>query len=175
MASVRAGNVIGGGDWADFRIVPDFFRAIEINEALYLRYPNATRPWQHVLEPLGGYLLLATKLLYGKQFSGGWNFGPSDSNNYSVLDLIKEMIKISGIGEYKIDNFSEKKHEAGLLKLDISKAKTFLTWEPILNFSETVRLTVDGYNENICYNDRVSQIEQYLTIAKSKNINWFNY
>lgn len=175
MASVRAGNVIGGGDWADFRIVPDFFRAIEINEALYLRYPNATRPWQHVLEPLGGYLLLTTKLMHGKQYCGGWNFGPSDSNNYSVLDLIKEMIKISGIGEYKFDDFSEKKHEAGLLKLDISKAKTLLNWEPVLNFSETVKLTVDGYNENICYNDRVSQIQQYLTLAKSKNINWFNY
>jgi len=118
--------------------------------------------------------LLATKLLCGKQYSGGWNFGPSDSNNYTVLDLIKEMIKVAGIGEFKIDDFSEKKHEAGLLKLDISKAKTLLNWEPVLNFNETVKLTVDGYNENICYKDRISQIEQYLTIAKSKNINWVN-
>ncbi|MFH0734341.1 MAG: CDP-glucose 4,6-dehydratase [bacterium] len=173
VASARAGNVIGGGDWADFRIVPDFFRAVENKQPLVLRYPYATRPWQHVLEPLGGYLLLASRLFNeGNKFSGGWNFGPGDYNNYCVKDLIEKMIQLSNVGSFELLNSKEIKHEASLLKLDISKAQTFLEWSPVLNFNETVKMTVDGYLNENTYENRVKQIIEYLSIAQSKNILW---
>ena len=177
IASSRAGNVIGGGDWAENRIVPDFFRSLKKSSALFLRYPNATRPWQHVLEPLGGYLLLASKLFSeGKKFQGGWNFGPRDQNNFSVKYLVENMINISGAGTYIIDKVNEKVHEAGLLKLDIAKAQNYLGWNPVLDFDETVRMTVDGYSdENNCddlYEKRVRQIDEYLTIAERKKVAW---
>lgn len=176
-ASARAGNVIGGGDWAENRIVPDFFRAVQANVGLFLRYPNATRPWQHVLEPLSGYLLLASKLYSdGKKYSGGWNFGPLDKNNYSVKELIEEFIKINSKGSYKTEKDSEIFHEASLLKLDISKAMNLLEWSPVLNFDETVKLTVEGYlveSEKKClYLNRVEQIENYLEIGERKKISW---
>ena len=177
VASVRAGNVIGGGDWADNRIVPDFFRALKANTSLFLRYPNATRPWQHVLEPLSGYLLLATELYKnGKKYSGGWNFGPLDKNNFSVKELIEEFIKVIGKGNYETEKDNELLHEASLLKLDISKAQTYLNWDPILEFNETVRFTAEGYKDESerkdVYSDRVKQIEAYLEIGKKKNISW---
>lgn len=177
IASVRVGNVIGGGDWAENRIVPDYFRAVENNRTLKLRYPNATRPWQHVLEPLGGYLLLGSKLFTeGKKFSGGWNFGPLESNSYTVEQLINEMKTIYGKGEYICDTSNEKKHEASLLKLDISKAVSLLEWTPVLNFNETVQFTVEGYKaeygNGTIYNHRVKQIRDYLITALQKNIKW---
>jgi CDP-glucose 4,6-dehydratase len=177
IASARAGNVIGGGDWAENRIVPDFFRAIKNKETLCIRYPNATRPWQHVLEPLGGYLLLASKLYSeGKTFQGGWNFGPKDQNNYSVKDLIENMIKKRGKGKYEIDKVNEKVYEAGLLKLDISKAQNKLGWNPVLNFDETVQMTVEGYTDELngsdIYDKRKKQILDYINLAKQKNIGW---
>lgn len=177
IASVRAGNVIGGGDWAENRIVPDYFRAVENNQTLKLRYPKATRPWQHVLEPLSGYLLLGSKLFTeGKKFSGGWNFGPLESNSYTVEHLIKEMKTIYGKGQYISDTSNDKNHEASLLKLDISKAVSLLGWSPVLNFKETVQFTAEGYKaeygrENI-YNHRVEQIREYLKTAFQKNIKW---
>ncbi|RZJ83114.1 MAG: CDP-glucose 4,6-dehydratase, partial [Chryseobacterium sp.] len=123
IASARAGNVIGGGDWAADRIIPDYFRAVKKGEKLEIRNPYATRPWQHVLEPLSGYLNLGAELfLHGKQFSGGWNFGPEDMANYSVKQLIDEMLLLHSDGGYHIPPESVKLHEAVLLKLDISKA-----------------------------------------------------
>ncbi len=179
IASARAGNVIGGGDWAYHRIVPDFFRELEKGNTLHLRYPLATRPWQHVLEPLGGYLLLASQLFeHGKQYSGGWNFGPLDQNNYSVKCLVEKMIEKTGKGNYDIPGNAEIKHEASLLKLDISKAMNLLDWSPVLNFNETVQLTIDGYIDEIkssdLYADRVNQIKKYLAIGAEKNITWMN-
>lgn len=176
IASARAGNVIGGGDWAENRIVPDFFRALEGNEAVKLRYPEATRPWQHVLEPISGYLNLAQRLYGdGKNFAGGWNFGPIGSTNQSVRKLIKKMILYSGNGNYEAPEFDEKFHEASLLNLDISKAMHFLNWKPVLNFDETVKMTVDGYliknNQNV-YENRVDQINTYYNLAKERNISW---
>ena len=173
IASARAGNVIGGGDWADNRIIPDYFRALERKEKLNIRYPDAIRPWQHVLEPLNGYLILGIKLfLQGKKFSGGWNFGPLDENSYSVRQLIEALIEYTGTGEYVIQSGIEKLHEASLLKLDISKAINYLSWKPVLNFYETVEFTVKGYrselNDDNIYHSRVSQIKEFVELQKRK-------
>ncbi|MCK6615669.1 MAG: CDP-glucose 4,6-dehydratase [Ignavibacteriaceae bacterium] len=173
VASARAGNVIGGGDWADNRIVPDFFRALQTGEKLLLRYPQATRPWQHVLEPLSGYLLLGAKLLTeGKKYSGGWNFGPNSAANKSVEDIVQKMIELTGEGTYQAEN-GKKLHEASLLQLDISKARTFLQWSPVLGFNETVDFTVKGYlAEKSLYEARVNQIHWYCELGKNQNISY---
>ncbi|MEW6195140.1 MAG: CDP-glucose 4,6-dehydratase [Bacteroidota bacterium] len=177
IASARAGNVIGGGDWADYRIVPDFFRAIKKNKKLIIRNLNATRPWQHVLEPLSGYLLLASKLYEeGNKYSGGWNFGPLDQANYKVVELIQAIIKYYGKGNVGFEESNEKLHEANVLKLDISKAMWNLKWKPVLNFKELIKFTVDGYKaeleEKELYFERVRQIENYVELAEQRNINW---
>ena len=171
VASARAGNVIGGGDWAPYRIVPDFFRAIKENKRLIIRNPGAIRPWQHVLEPLGGYLLLASKLWTdGKVFSGGWNFGPVETNFATVQVLIEMIIRITGKGEYEIPPTEKAPHEAMLLKLDISKANAILKWRPALRFDETVDYTVRGYLDELTtsvslYGKRVDQINSYVEKA----------
>jgi len=177
IASARAGNVIGGGDWAEYRIVPDFFRAIIKEEKLIIRNPNATRPWQHVLEPLSGYLLLASKLYSeGEKFSGGWNFGPSNSSNYKVSELIENIIKNYGTGEIKYESNSKQSHEANSLKLDISKTVWYLKWKPVLSFQELIEFTVDGYDVEFSnvdvYKERVKQIQKYLLLAEQKNCCW---
>jgi CDP-glucose 4,6-dehydratase len=177
IASVRAGNVIGGGDWAAHRIVPDFFRAIKAQQPIVLRNPSATRPWQHVLEPLSGYLLLAS-LLYneGKKYSGGWNFGPGVSSEHTVEELVKTILHFYGSGSVKYDTTKEKLHEASLLKLDISKAATLLEWSPVLQFDELVKLTVDGYRDDLrggpVYDTRKAQLLEYIRLAKNKKIRW---
>jgi CDP-glucose 4,6-dehydratase len=146
IASARAGNVIGGGDWADFRLVPDIFRAIESGKTIELRNPNATRPWQHVLEPLSGYLLLGAKLFeHPQRFAEAWNFGPFVHEIHSVADVVKEIIKYTGKGDFKDVSDSDKLHEANLLMLDISKANQKLGWYPVLNFKETIQMTSDWY------------------------------
>jgi CDP-glucose 4,6-dehydratase len=177
IASARAGNVIGGGDWAEDRIVPDFFRAYQAGKKVMLRNPDYTRPWQHVLEPLSGYLQLAAKLYReGKEYSGGWNFGPLDGNHYSVEKLVTLLVEYFGKGGFEITEVRPKVHEAHLLKLDISKSTRFLDWAPVLNFRETVDFTVKGYQDELSaedvYRRRVSQIESYVEIAKSRRIKW---
>ena len=176
VATARAGNVIGGGDWAADRIVPDFFRAIETDQTLSLRNPGSTRPWQHVLEPLSGYLSLATYLSdHGKTFSGGWNFGPQGDMSKSVRELVEEMILYSGKGQFSEAQAQEKFHEAGLLNLDISKSMSGLSWTPALNFANTVRMTVAGYSideGNDVHEKRIAQIHEYVSIAQAKNIKW---
>lgn len=178
IASARAGNVIGGGDWAADRIVPDYFRAFKLNQKLEIRNPHATRPWQHVLEPLSGYLNLGAELyLQGKSFSGGWNFGPEDTSNYSVKELIDQMIILDSRGGYIIPENAVKLHEAVLLKLDISKASNFLKWKPALNFTETVGFTLRGYLDDLKEDKnvlslRLEQIGAYTDIAVMKSINW---
>ncbi|RYY08354.1 MAG: CDP-glucose 4,6-dehydratase [Sphingobacteriaceae bacterium] len=173
VASGRAGNVIGGGDWAADRIVPDFFRAAQSGEILHLRNPQATRPWQHVLEPLSGYLTVGAMLfLQGKKYSGGWNFGPSDANNYPVKTLIDQIKKEIGLGNYIFDESTGSLHEANFLKLDISKSVNQLGWSSILSFEETVKFTTDAYladrkQENIL-NSRIKQIQDYTQKARNK-------
>ncbi|WP_207495260.1 CDP-glucose 4,6-dehydratase [Aridibaculum aurantiacum] len=177
IASARAGNVIGGGDWAEDRIVPDFFRAQETGTSLYLRNPCATRPWQHVLEPLSGYLHLASALYTDERFAGGWNFGPSYNGNFSVKELIDEMIAYLKSGNFSFPSEAvEKPHEANLLKLDISKAVSILKWQPVLDFNETIAFTADGYMHEAdlssLIDQRLLQIDQYTQKAFNKNIVW---
>ena len=178
VASARAGNVIGGGDWAADRIVPDFFRAQWKNEKLHIRNPYATRPWEHVLEPLSGYLTLAAKMfLEGRKFSGGWNFGPEDAANFSVQELIDAILIEDNRGGYTFPENLEKPHEATLLKLDISKAVGLLKWKPTLSFTETIQFTVKGYSDeqqypNEVFQKRIDQILHYTELARLKNIQW---
>ena len=131
VASARAGNVIGGGDWAADRLVPDILRAFEQNQPVVIRNPHATRPWQHVLEPLGGYLTLAERLhTQGQAFAEGWNFGPKDDDAQPVQWIVEHMVNSWGNGaSWQLDSGIHP-HEANYLKLDISKAKARLGWQP---------------------------------------------
>jgi CDP-glucose 4,6-dehydratase len=145
-ASVRAGNVIGGGDWSTDRIVPDCIRALENNRPVELRDPRATRPWQHVLEPLSGYLLLALRLYENpKQFEGSYNFGPESRNMHTVHDLASALISVWGAGEITITRRSHDPPEAGLLRLNCDKAHHYLGWYPRWDFKRTVEQTAVWY------------------------------
>lgn len=176
----RAGNVIGGGDWADDRIVVDCIKACSKNNPLVIRNPNATRPWQHVLEPLSGYLLLASILQKSNKYHGeAYNFGPSSSQNYPVKDLINEMSKHWDQIKFNSDfNENNQPYEAGLLKLNCDKALFDLKWLPVLKYKETVKMTVEWYkkyyqnNDNLMINFTNEQIRQYVRYAKSRNIKW---
>jgi CDP-glucose 4,6-dehydratase len=131
IGSGRAGNVIGGGDWAEDRLIPDFFKSFKNNEPVIIRNPSATRPWQHVLEPLSGYLVLAEQLyLHGDRYAEAWNFGPEENDVKSVRSIIEYLVERWGDGASWIHDESEQPHEAQLLKLDISKAKKLLGWQP---------------------------------------------
>lgn len=144
IASARAGNVIGGGDWADDRLIPDFIRAISKGEELKIRSPYAIRPWQHVLEPLSGYLALAAKLFTeGAKYAEGWNFGPDDRDAKNVEWITNTICQLWGDGaKYSVDP-DPQPHEANYLKLDCSKAKAELDWVPKWNIETTLRSIVD--------------------------------
>lgn len=145
-ASARAGNVIGGGDRSLDRIVPDIIRSIESNRPIILRSPNATRPWQHVLDPLYGYLKLATKL-YQQSISSGesWNFGPFNHSIRTVLDLTKTMAPIWGDVKITVEDLPIKKHEANLLHLSIEKSQQYLNWSPQYDFNKAAQKTGEWY------------------------------
>ena len=176
----RAGNVIGGGDWALDRIVPDCVRSWSSNESVKIRSPGATRPWQHVLEPLGGYLTLGALLETKDSINGeAYNFGPPADQNFSVAELISEMQKYWENVEW--ENTSTNgvlHHEAGLLKLNCDKSLFDLNWHPALNFTDTVRFTAEWYKA--FYDDKndnmleftSKQIDEYTNIAIKKNISW---
>lgn len=166
LATVRAGNVIGGGDWSANRIVPDCIRALESSKKIEIRNPLATRPWQHVLEPLGGYLLLVGKMIEDPvKFVGAWNFGPSYGTIIPVKKLVENLIRVYGSGKWFCRRKETAAYEAKSLTLDISKAKHYLGWEPVLNLEETIQYTVDWYM-NYRYKDVykmcVEQIEAYI-------------
>lgn len=140
LASTRAGNVIGGGDWAEDRLVPDILRAFEKKQPVVIRYPRAIRPWQHVLEPLSGYLQLAEKLYQkGNAYSGAWNFGPNDHDAKPVEWIVEQMIARWGQGASWQKDGSNQPHEANFLKLDISKAKSQLGWSPIWSLEQALQ------------------------------------
>lgn len=169
VASARAGNVIGGGDWSPYRLIVDIIKAVENNAEIEIRNPNAVRPWQHVLEPLSGYLLLAAKMQEEKQYDEAWNFGPEAGNIITVRELLEEIIKYYGKGNWKDVSDIEKLHEATLLSLDISKAKTKLQWHPKLNLQETVKYTIDWYKDyktenvlDLC----TRQINEYMKMER---------
>jgi len=146
IASCRAGNVIGGGDWAEDRLVPDIARAILAGEPVIIRNPGATRPWQHVLEPLRGYLILAMKLHSGEPgFAEGWNFGPEAQADLTVHELAQRIVQCWGQGAIEIRCDANAPHEAHLLRLDSSKARVRLHWHPLLSIQESIELTVDWY------------------------------
>lgn len=176
----RAGNVIGGGDWAADRIVPDCMTAWSRGEAVDIRSPEATRPWQHVLEPLSGYLALGAELALRRDKHGeAYNFGPPAHQNYSVRELSDEMAKYwSNVRWNDVSRNHEYRHEAGLLKLNCDKALFELRWEPTLMFKDTVRLTVEWYksfyqrNEASMHDFTVAQIEEYMKLARERNLVW---
>lgn len=146
LASVRAGNVIGGGDWALDRIIPDCIKALEQDKVIDIRSPKAIRPWEHVLEPLSGYMLLAKKLWeHPTEFCEGWNFGPESESVSTVWEVATELIKNYGKGELKDSSDSNAVHEAKLLMLDITKAKTKLGWKPRMNMRQCMELVADWY------------------------------
>jgi len=144
VASVRAGNVIGGGDWSIDRLIPDVLRAFEANTPVVIRSPNAIRPWQHVLEPLSGYLMLA-QLLYkfGGKFCGAWNFGPNEEDAKAVHWIVEQMVSKWGENAAWLHDNDEHPHEANYLKLDISKAKSQLGWNPTWNINQALEKIVD--------------------------------
>lgn len=166
IASVRAGNVIGGGDWAKDRIIPDCIRALEGNNPIEIRSPKSIRPWEHVLEPLSGYLLLGEKISREPlKYSDGWNFGPNLDSIIPVWDIATEVITNYGSGELNDLSDKESLHEAKLLALDISKARFVLGWKPTLDIKKTIKLTVDWYkrysSEDV-YDLCVHQIKEFL-------------
>lgn len=168
LASARAGNVIGGGDWAPNRLVPDILKAHEDKTKVVLRNPNATRPWQHVLEPLSGYIVLAQCLLDNDEgYDEGWNFGPDESDSRSVEWVAQQLLQYLG-SENLIEVKPHALHEANMLKLDSSKARKLLNWKPKWDAGSALKQTANWYrsyllNENMrdtCLN----QIEQYMNV-----------
>lgn len=146
LASVRAGNVIGGGDWAKDRIIPDCIRALEDGRDIDIRSPKAVRPWEHVLEPLSGYMLLAQKMWNDPiGYCEGWNFGPEAEGVSTVWEVATEVIKNYGSGKLKDSSDPNAVHEANLLMLNINKAKTRLGWKPRMNMHKCMELVVDWY------------------------------
>lgn len=179
IATARAGNVIGGGDWAADRIVPDCVKAWSDNIAVELRNPHSTRPWQHVLEPLSGYLSLATALfrqpdLHGEPF----NFGPAALHNHSVLALVQSMAEHWDQVRWSVVSQSSKgPYESGLLKLNCDKALHHLQWRAVMNFEETVQMTAEWYREYYQPSAQIalttqSQIEAYTALARLQQLPW---
>lgn len=165
IAVARAGNVIGGGDWSKDRIIPDIVNSIINNKVLSVRNPKSIRPWQHVLEPVMGYLLLGLKIDQEPlKFSGAYNFGPFDEDAFTVEDLVKLAISVFGKGSYECPVLENEPHEAKLLRLDISKSIQSLGWKPLLSSSEAIRLTMNWYNVFISgEQDIILLIEENIT------------
>jgi len=168
IASVRAGNVIGGGDWALGRIIPDCIKALEVGKTIEIRSPKAIRPWQHVLEPLSGYMLLAEKMWFEPtKYCEGWNFGPHSESIANVWDVAAKVIQNYGNGSLKDISNTDALHEAQILTLDISKAKFRLGWEPRMNIDQTVTVTVEWYKRykiEPVYTICMDQIKKYIGI-----------
>lgn len=179
IASARAGNVIGGGDWAANRIVPDCIKAWAAGKPIKLRNPESTRPWQHVLEPLSGYLALAIALEANPKIHGeSFNFGPQDKNNYRVIDLIKHMSLLwKNVEWIDMSNTENDFYEAGLLKLNCDKSLYHLDWFAILGFEQVACMTVEWYkafyeNPKEVFKITQNQIKSYTEFAEKSNLKW---
>ena len=173
IASARAGNVIGGGDWAENRLVPDCIKAWRKNLPVKIKSPNSTRPFQHVLEPLSGYISLAEKLTLNESLSGhSFNFGPSSNDNYKVIDVVSQLSKKWDNSTWKIDESSNEFSESKLLKLNCDKALSLINWSPSLDFEKTMGLTADWYygfynekNFNV-FEASCRQIQEFISNKK---------
>jgi CDP-glucose 4,6-dehydratase len=166
VASARAGNVIGGGDWSKDRIIPDLVKAFSKDKILWMRNPDSVRPWEHVLEPLSGYLLLGAKLEQDPQkYADAYNFGPYAEDNLTVAELVKKAIKIWGSGTYQFLPDENAPHEAKLLRLDISKAINELGWKPKWNSDKALEMTLEWYKQYASGALEVtnSQIKEYFS------------
>jgi CDP-glucose 4,6-dehydratase len=178
IASARAGNVIGGGDWASDRIVPDCVTAWSRDSLVELRNPHATRPWQHVLEPLSGYLVLAVALFDAQVHGESFNFGPVAQEDHSVLQLVKEMAKYWEQVRWRDSSDSlVAPYESGLLKLNCDKAMHHLQWNAVMGFEDTVRMTAEWYrtyyqNPADAAETTDLQITRYMEIAKKRGLVW---
>jgi CDP-glucose 4,6-dehydratase len=175
LASCRAGNVIGGGDWAEDRLIPDIMRAVSCNEKVEIRNPRATRPWQHVLEPLSGYLQIGQKLAEGDvNFAEAWNFGPDDNGSISVQEVVENIKQFWPKIDYKLGNCKNAVHEANLLKLDCSKAHIKLKWQGVWDSKMTFKRTVEWYHD--FYEKKVissnDDLVLYIEDAKTKGLEW---
>lgn len=171
LASARAGNVIGGGDWAEDRLIPDFLRAMDANATLKIRSPQSTRPWQHVLEPLSGYLSLAEHLFNeGENFAEAWNFGPHDEDARSVSWIVERLAEIRTDMKWACD-VTEQPHEANYLKLDSSKAKTRLGWQPHWRLHTALQKTLEWHQAwrdgHDMHEVTLNQIADYCAIDKT--------
>ncbi|MFI5305536.1 MAG: CDP-glucose 4,6-dehydratase, partial [Nitrospiria bacterium] len=177
LISVRTGNVIGGGDWAQDRLVPDIVRSLSQKKCIEIRNPGSIRPWQHVLDPLSGYLWLGSLLWRNPgKYDYGWNFGPLSSDSMTVKEIVDESIALWGKGEWK--RTGDHTHEAKTLKLDCTKAATLLKWSPVYGIKESLVATLGWYRE--FYNSRgfdslafsIDQLEAYIQTAKKQNKIW---
>lgn len=168
IASVRAGNVVGGGDWAIDRIIPDCIRALESGRIVEIRSPRAVRPWEHVLEPLSGYMVLAQKMWSDPVgYCEGWNFGPEPENISTVWDVAKTLIEYYGFGELRDSSDPNAVHEAKFLMLNINKAKNRLGWKPRMNMQQCMELVIDWYKryktEDV-YNLCIEEINKFIVL-----------
>lgn len=173
VATARAGNVIGGGDWSEDRLVPDIVRGIANGNPIVIRRPDSIRPWQHVLEPLRGYLVLAQRLCEGGcEYAQAWNFGPRDEDSVSVGELARHVVASWKRGELKIERDPEAPHEAQFLRLSTGKARSRLDWQPALHLSQAIECTVDWYesyyrNPETAAAKTREQIQKYSRISCS--------
>lgn len=173
IATARSGNVIGGGDWAEDRLIPDIVRATVADQIVNLRNPQATRPWQHVLEPLSGYLLLGAELLKGNTAAASaWNFGPKNEET-SVEQVLLDCKKLWPQINYQVDN-SDHYHEAQRLQLDSSKAMKRLNWENVWSYDDSISNTIDWYRQYYEYENVLTdkQLTEYIKAAKKKELKW---
>lgn len=170
IATARAGNVIGGGDWAKDRIIPDCVRAMEEGRNIELRNPNAVRPWQHVLEPLNGYMILAEKLYTeGVQYNGAYNFGPDEKECIPVIELVERFVKVYGSNSKIMVPDKPQPHEANFLKLDCSKAKSVLGWKPKWEITDVVEMTAGWYKDFYSQGKAIEYVEKNITLYEGGN------
>ncbi len=175
LASCRAGNVIGGGDWAKDRLMTDIMLSVSQGKKVSIRNPKATRPWQHVLEPLSGYLLIGEKLLQEKvEFGEAWNFGPSDEGSITVQEVVKNVKKHWNAIDYEVNSNANQLHEANFLKLDCSKAHILLKWKDVWDSDITFEKTVKWYRafyeeQKVLTNE---DLEEYIKDAKDRGLSW---
>jgi CDP-glucose 4,6-dehydratase len=177
VSSIRAGNVIGGGDWQEDRLIPDCIKALKSDKTILLRNPKAIRPWQFVLEPLRGCLMLILLMWKNPRiYSGSWNFGPHSEDMFTVQEITEKIIKFWGSGEYRSSkNKDTDKQEENILLLDCNKSYRYLKWKPILSLDESIKFTIDWYKEEeLNYAFDVDQINKYLELVNNRGNDLIN-